>query len=48
MTKTVLIVDDEPNIVLSVAFLMKREGHTVLTAGDGQEALETLAATSPT
>ncbi|MCP5413095.1 MAG: response regulator [Chromatiaceae bacterium] len=47
MTKTVLIVDDEPNIVLSVAFLMKREGHTVLTASDGQEALETLVATSP-
>ena len=47
MTKTVLIVDDEPNIVLSVEFLMKREGHTVLTAGDGQEALDVLAAKHP-
>lgn len=47
MTKTVLIVDDEPNIVLSVEFLMKREGHTVLTAGDGQAALDVLAAKHP-
>lgn len=47
MAKTVLIVDDEPNILLSVEFLMKREGHTVLTAGDGQEALDVLAAKHP-
>lgn len=40
MPRTVLIVDDEPNIVLSVEFLMKREGHQVRTAGDGQEALD--------
>ena len=37
MPNTVLIVDDEPNIVLSVEFLMKREGHEVQTAGDGRE-----------
>lgn len=47
MTKTVLIVDDEPNIVLSVEFLMKREGHIALTAGDGQAALEVLATKHP-
>mgnify|MGYP002354081944 FL=1 len=47
MTKTFLDVDDEPNIVLSVEFLMKREGHTVVTAGDGQEALDVLAAKHP-
>ena len=35
MTHTVLIADDEPNIVISLEFLMKREGHRVLVARDG-------------
>jgi DNA-binding response OmpR family regulator len=39
MTHTVLIADDEPNILISLEFLMKREGHTVLLARDGDEAL---------
>ena len=47
MSKKVLIVDDEPNIVLSVEFLMKRAGHEVVTAGDGEEALRVLAETKP-
>lgn len=33
---TVLIVDDEPNIVLSLEFLLKREGFNVFSAGDGE------------
>ena len=47
MPKKVLIVDDEPNIVLSVEFLMKREGYEVATAGDGQEALDMLQDVRP-
>lgn len=47
MPKKVLIVDDEPNIVLSVEFLMKREGYDVVTAGDGQAALDMLQEASP-
>lgn len=47
MSKKVLIVDDEPNIVLSVEFLMQREGHEVMTASDGQEATELLATARP-
>jgi DNA-binding response OmpR family regulator len=47
MSKKVLIVDDEPNIVLSVEFLMRREGHEVVTASDGQEAIDQLASTRP-
>ncbi len=39
MTHTVLIADDEPNILISLEFLMKREGHAVLLARDGDEAL---------
>ncbi|MEW8202115.1 MAG: response regulator [Candidatus Thiodiazotropha endolucinida] len=47
MTKTILIVDDEPNIVLSVEYLMKREGYQVMTANDGQVAIEMIADTRP-
>ena len=47
MPKKVLIVDDEPNIVLSVEFLMKREGYDVVTAADGQEALDMLQDARP-
>ena len=39
MSKRVLIVDDEPNIVISLEFLMKREGYEVLVARDGEEGL---------
>lgn len=35
----VLIVDDEPNILLSLEYLMKREGYRVFIARDGDEAL---------
>ena len=47
MTQRVLIVDDEPNIVLSLEFLMQREGYQVATAVDGDAALEALAAQAP-
>lgn len=47
MSKTILIVDDEPNIVLSVEYLLKREGFEVQTAGDGQAAIEMLAQSRP-
>ncbi|MCU7871418.1 MAG: response regulator [Candidatus Thiodiazotropha sp. (ex Lucinoma borealis)] len=47
MPKKILIVDDEPNIVLSVEYLMKREGYQVTTANDGQTALELLSETMP-
>jgi DNA-binding response OmpR family regulator len=41
-THTVLIADDEPNILVSLEFLMQREGHHVLLARDGDEALALL------
>lgn len=40
MTKRILIADDEPNIVISLDFLMKREGFEVAVANDGEAALE--------
>ena len=39
MGKKVLIADDEPNIVVSLEFLMKQKGYDVRVGGDGQQAL---------
>lgn len=47
MRQKVLIADDEPNILISLEFLMKREGHTVLLARDGDEALALIRAEVP-
>ena len=37
--RRVLIVDDEPNIVLSLEFLLRQQGYEVSVARDGEEAL---------
>lgn len=47
MTRSVLIVDDEPNIVLSLQFLMKKAGFEVRIARDGEEALGEVARAQP-
>ncbi|OGR23847.1 MAG: two-component system response regulator [Desulfuromonadales bacterium GWD2_54_10] len=47
MSKRVLIVDDEPNIAISVDFLMRREGFEVLVAHDGEEGLARIRADRP-
>ena len=47
MTTKILIADDEPNILISLEFLMKREGYEVLLARDGQEALDLLRRERP-
>lgn len=47
MSHRILIADDEPNILISLEFLMKREGHEVLLARDGREALELLRRERP-
>lgn len=47
MTHRVLIADDEPNIVVSLEFLMKREGHAVSVARDGPAALEAIRRDKP-
>lgn len=39
MPPKVLLVDDEPNILLSLKFLMQKEGYEVLVAENGDEAL---------
>ena len=47
MRNKILIVDDEPNIVLSLEFLMKQAGFEVRTAADGEAALNVIAADRP-
>lgn len=47
MSRKILIADDEPNIVISLEYLMKREGYTVIVARDGQEALDAIARDKP-
>ena len=47
MAKSVLVVDDEPNIVLSLEFLMKQAGYEVRVARDGDAALEAIQASAP-
>ena len=47
MSKKVLIADDEPNILISLEFLMKREGHQVVVARDGDEALAAIRRERP-
>jgi DNA-binding response OmpR family regulator len=38
--KKILAVDDEPNILLSLEFILEEEGYDVYVARDGEEALE--------
>ena len=40
MTKKILIVDDEPNILTALEFLLQRSGYEVLLAQDGEAALK--------
>lgn len=47
MSKKILIADDEPNIVISLEFLMKKEGFDVAVAVDGEEALTKVASFNP-
>jgi DNA-binding response OmpR family regulator len=47
MSTKILIADDEPNILISLEFLMKREGFEVVLARDGQEAIEAIVRERP-
>jgi DNA-binding response OmpR family regulator len=38
--KRILAVDDEPNILLSLEYILEQEGYDVHVARDGEEALE--------
>lgn len=47
MGRSVLVVDDEANIVLSLEFLLKRAGYDVRVARNGEEAVKAVAERVP-
>ncbi len=47
MKKRILIVDDEPNIVVPLEFLMKQNDYDVETAGTGETALDLISNFKP-
>ena len=47
MSASILIADDEPNILISLEFLLKRAGYNVSLARDGQQALDTILRDRP-
>jgi len=47
MGKRILIADDEPNIVVSLEFLMKQLGHLVRVANTGEDALNAVREFNP-
>jgi DNA-binding response OmpR family regulator len=47
MGKRILIADDEPNIVVSLEFLMKQRGYDVRVVGNGEDALAAIGEFGP-
>jgi DNA-binding response OmpR family regulator len=47
MAASVIIADDDPNIVLSLEFLMRRAGYAVRVAHDGEAVLAAVADSVP-
>lgn len=45
--KKILIVDDEPNIVMSLEYTFKKNNYQVFIARDGQEALDIVKTVFP-
>ena len=47
VSASILVVDDEPNIVLSLEFLLKQAGFRVRTVANGEAALAAIAQEPP-
>jgi len=47
VSASILVADDEPNIVLSLEFLLKQAGFRVRTVSDGEAALAAIAQEPP-
>jgi DNA-binding response OmpR family regulator len=47
MPKKILIVDDEPSIIVALQFLMEQNGYQTLVAFSGEEAMETITEYRP-
>jgi len=47
MKKKILIVDDEPNIIVPLEFLMKQNNYDVQTAETGEKAMDLISSWKP-
>jgi DNA-binding response OmpR family regulator len=47
MSKKVLIVDDEPGIIVALQFLMEQNGYATMVAFSGEEAVEAVSRHHP-
>lgn len=47
MGKRVLLIEDEPNIIEAISFILSRDGWTVHTQEDGQTAMDKVIAYPP-
>ena len=47
MGKRVLLIEDEPNIIEAISFILSRDGFTVHTHEDGETALDKIARQMP-
>jgi DNA-binding response OmpR family regulator len=47
MAQSVLIVDDEPNIIMALEFLVRQAGYEVRSVADGEAALQAMAERAP-
>ena len=47
MGKQVLVIEDEPNIIAAISFILSRDGWEVKTHSNGNDALEVVRARKP-
>ncbi len=47
MSKTVLVIEDEPNIIEAIGFILSRDGWRVVTHSNGVDAIEAVSARAP-
>ena len=47
MSKKILIVEDEPNIVVPLQFLLEQKGYHVVVAASGEEGLKVVSKVKP-
>lgn len=47
MAKTVLLIEDEPNIIEAIKFILSRDGFQVMSHGDGATALDAVERAGP-
>ncbi len=47
MSQKILIVEDEPNIIIPLQFSLEQKGYQIIVAGSGEEALEKISQDQP-